>query len=571
MSSFESTLARMKDLYTYGKELNENSKAPVYTLEYSAKAADGNTYGIIRECNKYYIKSATKGQERIAESYNYIGGFCNKKNYEYTSYNNALKNFELKMASINEACDANVNISTLDPFKKGDFLVEGTEKMRNEIARQRQIMYNASMIMNESTEIGADRKNDVVMFDGKNPEANTGKKGTEGMKNTSAKPDFAGSKTKGVNKKVAPFNNNTVKCADQLQEGCDCSDGTCSCEKDWASKGMGKGRDPKTIGWDIEGQTQVNEEEDWASAGLPSSAGVGEADTDKNNMPFNKSINEEDFDMEGDVEDVDVDTEVEDDDVDFDSEEDMDFDAEDDMDMDMDFDSEDDVDFDSEDDMDFDSEEDVDFDAEDDMDMDLDSEESEIDELRAEIERLKSELESLRGEEFDMEGELDADEDELDADEAELDAELDNEDDFETEDDMVFDDDDDVDMDFDGEDDVDVEDDMDMDSEDVVAESKRRTMNSIVESVVAEIINEDELHAWGKHPGYQKKPMELPSTGSDKNQWGEDWNDESVRSEQPFGTQKGDSTPFEKMVDAVTKTVMTKIAEEVNRGKKKVK
>ena len=69
MSSFESTLARMKDLYTYGKELNENSKAPVYTLEHSAKAADGKTYGIIRECNKYYIKSAPKGKERIAHTF----------------------------------------------------------------------------------------------------------------------------------------------------------------------------------------------------------------------------------------------------------------------------------------------------------------------------------------------------------------------------------------------------------------------------------------------------------------------------------------------------------------------
>ena len=41
-------------------------------------------------------------------------------------------------------------------------LQEGTDAMRDEIARQRQIMYNVSMLMNESTEIGADRKDDVV-------------------------------------------------------------------------------------------------------------------------------------------------------------------------------------------------------------------------------------------------------------------------------------------------------------------------------------------------------------------------------------------------------------------------
>ena len=85
MSSFENTLSRMKDLYTYGKELNESSKSNAYTLEHSAMAADGKTYGIIRECNKYYIKSASKGKETIAESYEYIGGICNKKNYEYSS------------------------------------------------------------------------------------------------------------------------------------------------------------------------------------------------------------------------------------------------------------------------------------------------------------------------------------------------------------------------------------------------------------------------------------------------------------------------------------------------------
>ena len=49
MSSFENTLSRMKDLYTYGKELNESSKSNAYTLEHSAMAADGKTYGIIVE------------------------------------------------------------------------------------------------------------------------------------------------------------------------------------------------------------------------------------------------------------------------------------------------------------------------------------------------------------------------------------------------------------------------------------------------------------------------------------------------------------------------------------------
>ena len=88
-------------------------------------------------------------------------------------------------------------------------------------------------------------------------------------------------------------------------------------------------------------------------------------------------------------------------------------------------------------------------------------------------------------------------------------------------------------------------------------ESKKKAkMNSIIENVVKRILAEDELHDFGKHPGYRKKPMELPSTGEDKNQWGRDWNDESVHNETPFGTKIGDSAPFNQLVDAVTKDVM---------------
>lgn len=565
MSSFENTLSRMKDLYTYGKELNESSKSNAYTLEHSAMAADGKTYGIIRECNKYYIKSASKGKETIAESYEYIGGICNKKNYEYSSYNNALKNFELKMASINEACDGKVNISTLDPFKKGDFIVEGTERMKDEIARQRQIMFNVSMLMNEGTEIGAGRKNDVVKFDGKQPEAETGKKGDECVtdKKADAKPEYAGSKTNGVDKKVAPFNNNTTKCEDQLKEECECGSESCDCQNDWASKGIGKGRDPKQVGWDIEGQQTVNEEEeDWASKGLPSTPGVGEADSDHNNQPFNKTVNEEeDMEFADDVEgdDIDVDTEGEED-FDFGTEDDMDFDAEggEDLEGEDEMDMEDDAEF-------VDDEEDFDVEGGNDDIM------AQIEELQAQIDALKAQIEGGE-EELDVEDDMDMDMD-FDAegeedfgmegdefnDEETLDAELDAEDD---------------DFDMEGEEDFDTEgeDDFDMDDEeDTLMESKRAKMNSIVESVVNSILSEDEIHAWGKHPGYQKKPMELPSTGQDKNQWGEDWNDESVYSEQPFGTKIGDGAPFEKMVDAITKDVVNKLSEAINGGKKKVK
>lgn len=549
MGSFENTLDRMKALYTYGKDINESKKINSYSLEHKATAADGITYGIIRECNKYYIKKAQPGKEAIAESYQYLGGFCNKGNYEYDSYNKAVKNFELKLASINEAHGGNVVISTLDPFKKGEFIVEGTERMKDVIARQRQIMHNVSMIMNESSTIGASRKDDVVKYDGKNPEAETGKRGDEGMTTATAKPDYAGSKTNGVDKKVGPFNENPGKCEDQLKESCDCGEENCSC--DWGSEGIGKGRDPKQVGWDMEGQTVVNEEEqDWASAGLPSTPGVGEADTDHNNDPFNKTVNEgEEFNVEDDVE-VDA-TADETDDEDFGSE---DFDVED-------FDDEEDADVVDTDDIDLGDEEM----PEDGEEMPEESDGDimvRIAELEAELESLKAQVNGgdefdAEGEDFDVEDDMDIDTTEAGDDVSEFEA------DFDTVDDSEFEGED---FDAEGEESFD---EMDECGDMSLMEAKRAYMNHIVESVVANMINEDELHVFGKHPGYQKKPMELPTTGEDNNQWGEDWNDDSVYSEEPFGTKIGDSAPFNKLVDAVTKDVLTKISGDA--FKKKVK
>lgn len=533
MASFENTLDRMKALYTYGKEMNESKKVTPYTLEHKATAADGITYGIIRECNKYYIKKAQPGKEALAESYQYLGGFCNKGNYEYDSYNKAFKNFELKMASINEACDGDVVISTLDPFKKGEFIVEGTERMKDIIARQRQIMHNVAMLMNESSTIGAARKDDVVMYDGKNPEAETGKRGDEEMKETSANPEYAGSHTSGVDKKAAPFNNNPGKCEDQLKESCDCGEENCEC--DWASQGIGKGRDPKQVGWDMEGQTIVNEEEDWASQGLPATPGVGEADTDHNNDPFNETINEEEeFDAE--AEDVEVD-DINTDDIDLGTEEDEveSFDVED-------------------------------FDGDAELEGEEMPEDDNNEDLMARIAELEAELEALKAqvgesESFDVEGEEDMDmevEPVEDSEEvSEFEADFDNVDDSEFGDEESFE----------GEESF--NDEMDECGDMSLMEAKTAYMDKIIESVVSNLIKEDELHVFGKHPGYKKKPMELPTTGEDSNKWGKDWNDDSVYSEEPFGTKIGDSAPFNQLVDTITKDVMAKISGEA--FKKKVK
>ena len=621
MPSFEETIARMKGLYTYGKELNEGNDLKSHTLEYHAIAADGKSYGIVRECNKYYIKTAPKSKEMVAEAYDYIGGFCNKGSYEYKSYANALKQFELKLASINEAYEGDVNISTLNPFKKNEFLVEGTQKMQDEIARCRQIMYNASMIMNESRDtIGATKKDDVVKYNGTQPEAENGKTGAEGYKEVGKvdgeKNPSAG---KSGNKpgKDGVFTEKPSNCSDQLKEGvCQkCGKEQCVCNEEsgdigdnplmpntenWGTEGIGKGRDPQSIGWEMDGQKRVNEEEnDWASKGLPSSPGVGDANTSKNNDPFNKSINEEDEDFDdNDVEDDNTDT-LSNNDADFEpgDENTEDFGEEGEGSEDTDFDAGLDDEFSDEDfsdeedefgDEDF-GENDDEFGGEEDEDL-----RSEIEDLKAQIEALKAQIngeneedssdfgdEFADGEdgEFGSDDEFGGDEmggseemggdDEFGGDEMGGSDEMGGDDEF-GDDEMSGDNEFGPDNEFGGEDGEDYSTEDETGEEPERLQENRRRLNKIVESVVKKVIKEEELHVFGKHPGYRKKPMELPTTGEDKNQWGEDWNDESVHNEEPFGSKIGNGDPFNELVNAITKDVMYQLKAGIPiEGKKK--
>ena len=543
MSTFNEAIARMKDLYTYGNN-DETKRTSTHTLEYHKIGADGKSYGIVKECSKYYIKSAPQDKAMIAEAYSYLGGENNKKHYEYTSYNNALKNFELKLASINEAYNGNVNIENLDKFKSNNILAECSDAMKKEIARQRQIMHNVAMIMNESSEFGVNPNETVKKYNGENPEAPKGNSKNENKK-TSANPEFKGTNTHGLKKEATPFEK-------KVNENCDeCG---CSSENDWGSNGICKGKDPKNIGWNMDGQEMVSEEyEDWASEGLPSEPGVGEADTDHNNDPFNNSINENDefelADEDGEEEDEELDGEVNGDEIETDGDE---------------------------------------------IETDGDEIETDDDEIETDGDEIETD-----GDEIETDGdEIETDGDEIETDDDEIDLGLNGDDsDTEFEDDSDFeveldDNDDDVkdidvenddeweDVDFGEEDDEDtlpVDDEYEESIDECgdnmpLYENKKMAMRSIVNSVVNEILNENELHVFGKHPGYRKKPMELPTTGEDHTQWGDDWNDESVHSEEPFGSKIGDGDPFNQLVKAVTNTVMEQLKyNSILNGKKKMK
>lgn len=135
----------MKSLMKYG--LDEGKNSSYNSVEYSKVAADGKLYGIIREGTKYYIKVSPTTKSQLAENFDYIGGFANRKRNEFSSFANAQKQFDLKMMSINEASRNKINIDSWNPDAKEFLTVEATNKMKKEIQRERQIMKNASLIM----------------------------------------------------------------------------------------------------------------------------------------------------------------------------------------------------------------------------------------------------------------------------------------------------------------------------------------------------------------------------------------------------------------------------------------
>ena len=575
MSNFNDQLSRMKALMTYGS-VNEDAKPiSTYNIEYKAKAADGKYYGIIRENSKYFVKVATPGKEMVAESYQYIGGIMNKSNYEYNSYANALKQFELKLGSINEAYDEDrkVNVEALDPYKKEDLVIEGTEKMKNEIARQRQIMRNVSVIMNEATEIGStpfktqpeaehDNSGDkdypftkegkpeedrgAIKFGEGAPEKHSATFGPDS--NDVEDYDLDKGKTPKVDNSVASENPKGGKVARVDESMGECGDLSCGmdecgnfCEEDdedFDAQAEAEGEMPEDEPVDTEeldgvepekfdGEDELGgeEEDEFGDEDELGDEEEDEADFEDEDGFGDDEEGFEDEDELGDEEEDEADFEDEDE---FGSEEDE-FEDED----DDDFDFEDDEEEDFEDEDELGDEEEYD---EEDPEIELD--ENVVKNFRQLVRESINEMfgdESGRKDCFDQFG--------RDANDAKFDESL-----------------------PDDEDEEDDEEDRDWKLSSI-SEAKAAKMNSIIESVVNDILNEDELHVFGDHPGYRKKPMTLPQTGEDKFQVNRDWNDDSVHSEEPFGQGKGDSTPFDQLVAQITDSVM----KQVNEGKKKVK
>lgn len=203
------------------------------------------------------------------------------------------------------------------------------------------------------------------------------------------------------------------------------------------------------------------------------------------------------------------------------------------------------------------SDEEAEEEGEEEAEADMEEGEDDLDALRAEIETLKARIEELEGgngpESEDEFGEEEFGEEEFDA-EDEMGEELPAEEEMPVEDEFPAEE--EVEETFDPEVDANYDDEDEMME---LPESRKAELEPLVEGLIKSYIKEEKLNDFGKHPGYRKKPMSLPETGSDEG----DWNDESVYSEAPFGEKIGDSAPFEKVVAAITEAVFADIKKKI--------
>lgn len=145
----QNQIETMRHLINYGK-VNENTVVDKPIVEFQKQAANGKTYGIVRESNKYYIMEAPQKDTKVlAEDFQYIGGFNNRKENEYSSYAKASNALDLKIMSINETVEKGKAVAVTPELPQADWENKITESMRNEIDRFNRITTNAKRILKE--------------------------------------------------------------------------------------------------------------------------------------------------------------------------------------------------------------------------------------------------------------------------------------------------------------------------------------------------------------------------------------------------------------------------------------
>lgn len=112
-------IERMNQLMKYNQTTPKIKEGRNWAdLEYSIKAPNGKTYGILRDKTKFYIKESTKENPTI-QDFDFIDGVINGSKKHYTNYSHALNYLNLMIAEMNQK----------NPKAKAINLLEGNYKI----------------------------------------------------------------------------------------------------------------------------------------------------------------------------------------------------------------------------------------------------------------------------------------------------------------------------------------------------------------------------------------------------------------------------------------------------------
>jgi hypothetical protein len=97
----EAYFERMRELAAVNKQIIKESKSTSSLIEYQ-KAGDGRFYGIVKENQAYFIKTAQANKSVSEADFAYIGGLSNITEYKCNSLTEAQKVLNTKVMTINE-------------------------------------------------------------------------------------------------------------------------------------------------------------------------------------------------------------------------------------------------------------------------------------------------------------------------------------------------------------------------------------------------------------------------------------------------------------------------------------
>lgn len=153
MANTNNTIEKWQHLIDYGQNKNKMQVNTKPLIERAIKANDGSTYAILRENGKYCLMVAPpKNSELVAEDFRPLDGENNRKFNEYSSYNMATEYLERKVKNINEQIyynnpDLKPSQPTIKEAKS--FQNSITKEMREQLNRYNEIFDNMNLIENK--------------------------------------------------------------------------------------------------------------------------------------------------------------------------------------------------------------------------------------------------------------------------------------------------------------------------------------------------------------------------------------------------------------------------------------